>query len=134
MPTRAPGTQAFTRYGAGRDGAVGNHGSTAMYAVIRTGGKQYRVAKDDVIRVEKLEAEAGAKIKLDQVLLVGGKGDPRVGKPLVDGASVTAEVVDQARSRKVIVFKKKRRKNYRRTPGHRQHQTVLKITGISAGA
>ena len=105
-----------------------------MYAVIRTGGKQYRVAKDDVIRVEKLEAESGAKVTLDQVLLVGGKGDPRVGKPLVDGASVTAEVVDQARSRKVIVFKKKRRKNYRRTHGHRQHQTVLKITGIRAGA
>ena len=134
MPTRAPGTQAFTRVGAGRDGAFGNNGSTPMYAVIRTGGKQYRVAKDDVIRVEKLEAEAGASITLDQVLLVGGNGDARVGKPLVDGASVTAQVVDQARTRKLIVFKKKRRKNYRRTHGHRQHQTVLKITGIRAGA
>ncbi len=100
-----------------------------MFAVIKTGGKQYKVAKDDVIRVEKLDAEAGAEVKLDQVLMVGDK----VGAPLVDGAAVTAQVVDQVRADKVIVFKKKRRKNYRRKKGHRQQQTVLRITDI-AGA
>lgn len=103
----------------------------SMYAVLRTGGKQYRVAKDDVIRVERLAGEAGDTLTLDQVLMVGGDS-PRVGAPLVDGASVTATVVEQARSDKIIVFKKKRRQNYRRKKGHRQHETVLRITGIRA--
>lgn len=99
-----------------------------MFAVIKTGGKQYKVAKDDVIAVEKLSGEAGESITFDQVLMVGDK----VGAPVVDGASVTAQVVEQFRADKVIVFKKKRRQNYRRKAGHRQHQTLLKITAISA--
>jgi len=105
-----------------------------MFAVIRTGGKQYRVAKDDVIKVEKLTGEAGDKIDLTDVLMVGGEGTTtKVGAPLIGGASVKAEIVEQGRSRKIIIFKKKRRQNYRRTAGHRQHQTLLKITDIAAG-
>ena len=102
-----------------------------MYAILRTGGKQYRVAENDLIRVERLEANAGDTLTLDQVLMVGGDS-PRVGAPLVDGASVTATVVEQTRSDKIIVFKKKRRQNYRRKRGHRQDLTVLRITGITA--
>ena len=103
-----------------------------MYAVIKTGGKQYRVAKDDVIKVEKLEAEAGSSIDLDQVLLIGGEGDAKVGTPLIDGAKVSATVLEQIKADKIVVFKKKRRKNYRRKKGHRQHLTVLRITDIAA--
>lgn len=102
-----------------------------MYAVVKTGGKQYRVAKDDVIRVEKLDAEAGSKVHLDQVLAVGDDKEHKVGAPFVDGAVVEAEVVDQTRAKKITVFKKKRRQNYRRKKGHRQHQTVLKVVDIS---
>ena len=102
-----------------------------MYAVLRTGGKQYRVAENDLIRVERLPANAGDSITLDQVLMVGGE-TPRIGAPLVDGASVTAEVVEQTRGDKIIIFKKKRRQNYRRKRGHRQDLTVLRITGIQA--
>jgi large subunit ribosomal protein L21 len=98
-----------------------------MFAVIKTGGKQYRVAKDDVILVEKLDGEAGSSVTLDQVLMVGDK----IGSPVVDGASVTATVVEQTRGDKIIVFKKKRRQNYRRKNGHRQHLTVLRITDIA---
>jgi len=105
-----------------------------MFAVIRTGGKQYKVANGDVIRVEKLEAEAGTSITLEDVLMVYGDGKAQVGTPLVAGATVTAEVVEQTRSRKIIIFKKKRRQNYRRKNGHRQHLTVLKITGIKVAA
>lgn len=105
-----------------------------MFAVIRTGGKQYRVAENDVIRVERLDGEAGASVTLDQVLMVGEGEKVTVGAPLVDGASVSAEVVEQGRGPKLIIFKKKRRQNYRRKKGHRQDLTVLKITGISAGA
>ena len=100
-----------------------------MFAVIKTGGKQYRVASGDVIKVEKLEGEAGATIALDQVLMVGDT----IGTPLVAGAAVSAEVIAQDRGPKIIVFKKKRRHNYRRKNGHRQAHTVLRITGISAG-
>jgi len=103
-----------------------------MFAVIRTGGKQYRVAQGDIIKVEHLEAEAGATVTLDQVLMVGEGTDAKVGAPLVAGASVAAEVVAQDRGPKVLVFKKKRRKNYRRKNGHRQDLTVLRITGIDA--
>jgi large subunit ribosomal protein L21 len=104
-----------------------------MFAVIRTGGKQYKVAKDDVIVVERLTAEPGSKIQLDDVLMVGEDGQaPSVGAPLLDGAAVTAEVVEQTRGDKIIVFKKKRRHNYRRTYGHRQDLTVLRITDIVA--
>ncbi len=105
-----------------------------MHAVIRTGGKQYRVAKNDVIRVERLDAEPGAEISLDEVLMVEGDRGVTVGAPLVAGATVKAEVVEQTRAAKIIVFKKKRRKNYRRKNGHRQDLTVLKITDIAARA
>ena len=101
-----------------------------MYAVIQTGGKQYRVAKDDVIAVEKLAAESGEKIAFDKVLMVGGDGAAKVGAPLLDGAVVEGEVVEQRRADKIIVFKRKRRKGYRRTAGHRQHETVVRITEI----
>lgn len=101
-----------------------------MYAVIRTGGKQYKVSEDDVIRVERLTAEAGDTIELNEVLMVGGDGTPRIGTPLVDGAMVAAEVVEQTRAGKIIVFKKKRRQNYRRKKGHKQHLTELRILGI----
>ena len=103
-----------------------------MYAVIKTGGKQYRVAKDDVIVVERLAGLAGDKIELDQVLMLDDGKAPTLGTPLVDGARVAATVLDQSRGEKIIVFKKKRRKNYRRTMGHRQDLTVLRITNILA--
>ena len=104
-----------------------------MYAVIKTGGKQYRVGNGDVIKVERLAGEVGQKIAFDQVLMVGGEGDGavQIGSPLVVGAQVTAEVLEQARAPKIIVFKKKRRKNYRRKRGHRQLQTVLRIRDIA---
>ncbi|CAK0771266.1 50S ribosomal subunit protein L21 [Azospirillaceae bacterium] len=105
-----------------------------MFAVIRTGGKQYKVASGDVIRVERLAAEPGAAIRLDEVLMVaGGEAAPLIGSPTVGGASVSAEVVAQARGPKLIVFKKKRRQNYRRKNGHRQDITILRITGVSCG-
>ena len=103
-----------------------------MYAVIKTGGKQYRVSPGDVIVVEKLLGEAGAKVKLDHVLMVGEDGkDPEVGAPLISSAAVNCEVLDQSRSDKVIVFKKKRRQGYKRTKGHRQEQTVLRVLDIN---
>jgi len=106
-----------------------------MFAVIRTGGKQYKVAKDDVISVEKLAGEPGAVIELAEVLMIGEGAEVTTGRPLLAGASVAATVVQQARAPKIIVFKKKRRHNYRRKKGHRQHQTVLRIGEIrSAGA
>jgi large subunit ribosomal protein L21 len=103
-----------------------------MFAVIKSGGKQYKVAKNDVIRVEKLDAEAGASIDLNEVLMVGDDKSQTVGVPLVDGASVSATVLEQMRDRKIIIFKKKRRQNYRRKNGHRQHLTVLRIDDILA--
>ena len=103
-----------------------------MFAVIRTGGKQYTVAQGDVIAVEKLAGEPGATIELPEVLMVGEGADAKAGTPLVAGASVSATVVEQGRAAKIIVFKKHRRQNYRRKKGHRQHQTVLRVTGITA--
>ncbi len=103
-----------------------------MYAVIKTGGKQYKVASGDVLRVEKLEGEAGQNIIFDQVLLVDDAGKITIGAPLVAGASVTAQIVAQARDPKILVFKKKRRHKYRRKNGHRQLQTVLHVTDIKA--
>lgn len=103
-----------------------------MYAVVKTGGKQYRVAKDDVIVVEKLAADAGSALELDQVLILDDGKETVVGTPLVDGARVAATVLDQTRGDKVIVFKKKRRKDYKRKKGHRQDLTVLRITDILA--
>lgn len=104
-----------------------------MFAVIKTGGKQYKVAAEDVISVEKLNAEAGDTIEIADVLMVGGDGAAQVGAPLVEGATVAAEVVEQTRGNKILVFKKKRRKNYRRKAGHRQDLTVIKITEILTG-
>jgi large subunit ribosomal protein L21 len=106
--------------------------TTIMYAVIKTGGKQYKVASGDVILVEKLEAEAGKNITLAEVLMIGDGANITVGAPTVKGASVAAEVVEQVKADKVIIFKKNRRHNYRRKRGHRQKLTALKITGINA--
>ncbi len=101
-----------------------------MFAVIKTGGKQYKVVEDQIVIVEKLAAAAGDSVAFDQVLLVGDDAKTTLGAPYVAGASVTAEVVEQARGDKIVVFKKKRRQNYRRRNGHRQHETVLRITEI----
>lgn len=103
-----------------------------MYAIIKTGGKQYRVSEGQTLRVEKLDGEKGDSVRLDTVLLVGGEGETRIGKPTVDGAAVDAQIVRQGRAKKIIVFKKKRRKGYHKKQGHRQAFTELKITGISA--
>jgi large subunit ribosomal protein L21 len=103
-----------------------------MFAIVKTGGKQYRVTENNVIRVEKLDVEAGAKVALDQVLMISDGKKTTVGLPVIKGAKVEATVLEQMRDRKVIVFKKKRRHNYRRKKGHRQHLTVLKITKIVA--
>ena len=102
-----------------------------MFAVVKTGGKQYKVSEGDVIQVEKLEGEVGAAVTLDQVLMVGENEDVQVGTPMLDGNQVTAEITEQLKDKKIIVFKKKRRKNYRRKNGHRQLVTRLKITKIS---
>ncbi|MBM3513843.1 MAG: 50S ribosomal protein L21 [Alphaproteobacteria bacterium] len=99
-----------------------------MFAVIKTGGKQYRVSKDDVLAVEKLIGDAGASVVFDHVIMVGDK----VGKPKIDGAKVTGTVVRQFRDDTKLVFKKRRRKHYRRRNGHRQHLTLVKITEIAA--
>ena len=103
-----------------------------MFAVIRTGGKQYRVRKDDKILVEKIEANQGDKINIDNVLFVSDGTTIKAGAPLVAGAKVSATVVAQARGPKVIIFKKKRRQNYRRKRGHRQDLTLIQITDIKA--
>src|SRR5579872_7127246 len=103
-----------------------------MFAVIRTGGKQYRVTQDAVLKVEKLEAEAGASVTFTDVLAVGGAGGLTLGAPTVAGASVTATVIAQDRLDTVIIFKKRRRQNSRRKNGHRQRVTVLRVGGISA--
>lgn len=104
-----------------------------MYAVIQTGGKQYRVAPGDVIDVEKLPVEEGAELTLDQVLLVGTEGETRVGRPLLEGVRVVAKVLKNGRAPKVLIFKIKRRKNYRRKQGHRQAFTRLSIQDIQVG-
>ena len=103
-----------------------------MFAVIRTGGKQYKVAKDDLVSIEKLEGEAGSAVTFGEVLMVGGDA-VKTGLPLVSGASVTAEIVEQGKGEKVIAFKKRRRKDSRKKRGHRQCFTKVKITDIHAG-
>ena len=101
------------------------------YAVIRTGGKQYRVCEGDLVKLEKLTGEVGEKITLADVLFIGGNGEEaKIGSPLVENASVSGQIVSQAKAKKVLVFKKKRRKSYSRQRGHRQHQTTLRITAI----
>ncbi len=104
-----------------------------MYAVIATGGKQYRVSQGDTIDVEKLGAEVGAEVKFDQVLLVGTDSETKIGQPTVPGALVVGKVVENGRAPKVLVFKIKRRKNYRRKQGHRQAYTRVAIQGIQVG-
>jgi large subunit ribosomal protein L21 len=105
-----------------------------MFAVLATGGKQYKVAKGDTIQVEKLAGEVGDQVELANVLMVVDDDDNvNVGKPVLEGASVKAEIVDQGRHRKIIIFKMKRRKNYRRKAGHRQPFTALKIVDIAQG-
>lgn len=101
-----------------------------MYAVIRTGGKQYRVAPDEILNIEKISGEVGDVVQISEVLMIGGEGDPSIGSPLIDGASVAAEVIEQGRDKKIIVFKKKRRHNYRRKAGHQQDITTIRITEI----
>jgi large subunit ribosomal protein L21 len=102
------------------------------YAVIRTGGKQYRVSEGETIKVEKLSGDVGDKVTLGEVLFVGGNGEVKIGSPVVTEARVTGEIVNQGRAKKILVFKKKRRKSYSRQRGHRQYQTTLKITAIEA--
>jgi large subunit ribosomal protein L21 len=102
-----------------------------MYAVIKTGGKQYRVQPGDLLVVEKLDGDVGAEVAFDQVLMLGGEdGGVTVGAPVVDGAVVRATLVETRKGDKVKVFKKIRRQGYRRTKGHRQHETVLRVTGL----
>jgi large subunit ribosomal protein L21 len=123
---------------AARNGSGGAEGrgtkdeEPTMYAVIKTGGKQYRVSADDVIEIEKIDGEAGAKITFGDVLMVGDEGQLQVGKPLVAGAAVEAEVIEQKKAPTIIVFKKIRRQNYRRRNGHRQPLTKIRILGIKA--
>ena len=104
-----------------------------MYAVVKTGGKQYRVEKGSTLVVEKLDASAGDKITLDEVLMVGGDKSVTVGTPTVSGATVTATVEEQLKDDKIIIFKKKRRQNYRRKNGHRQRLTKITVTDIKQG-
>jgi len=101
------------------------------YAVIRTGGKQYRVAPGEIVRVERLAGEVGAPVEFAEVLLTADDAAVRVGTPLVEGVRVRAEIVAQGRAKKILVFKKKRRKNYRRRRGHRQSITTLRVTEIA---
>lgn len=103
-----------------------------MYAVIKTGGKQYKVSPGDVIRVEKIPGEPGQEVELTEVLLVGDGAEVKIGQPVLEGAKVVAVIKDQGRSRKIIIFKKKRRKNYKRKRGHRQYYTDLEIKEIQA--
>ena len=103
----------------------------AMYAVVRTGGKQYRVAKDDTILVERIAADEGAEVILDDVVMLGDGDKVTIGTPRVEGAAVSATVVSQTRGPKIIIFRRKRRKNHRRTQGHRQDLTLLKINAIA---
>ena len=102
-----------------------------MYAVIKTGGKQYKVAEGDLLKIEKIAGAVGDSVEFDQVLMVGGD-DVKVGTPLVDAAKVKAKIVEQGKAKKIRVFHMKRRKTYRKVYGHRQPLTRLKITGIEA--
>ena len=103
----------------------------AMYALVRTGGKQYRVSKDDTILVERISADEGAQVILDDVVMLGDGDKVTIGTPRVDGAAVSATVMRQTRGPKIIIFRRKRRKNHRRTQGHRQDLTLLKINAIA---
>ena len=102
------------------------------YAVIRTGGKQYRVSEGDLVKVEKLKGEVGEQVTLADVLFIGDSGTVKIGTPVVANARVVGEIVGQGKAKKIVVFKKKRRKSYSRQRGHRQQETTLKITGIES--
>ena len=104
------------------------------YAVIRTGGKQYRVTQGELLRVESLSGEIGSEITFSEVLLTSAEGNIQIGAPLISGASVSAQVVEHGKEKKIIVFKKKRRKGYRRKRGHRQHFTAVQVKSINLGA
>ena len=106
----------------------------AMYALVKTGGKQYRVTKDDTILVERITAEEGAEVILNDIVMLGDGDKVTIGTPKVDGAAVSATVVRQTRGPKIIIFRRKRRKNHRRTQGHRQDLTLLKINDIAEDA
>ena len=103
-----------------------------MYAVLTTGGKQYKVEEGDVLRIEKISGEVGAAVSFDKVLMFSDGETVRVGSPLIDGISVSGHIVEQDKSKKILVFKYKRRKNYRRKQGHRQPYTAVKIDSITA--
>ena len=103
-----------------------------MYAVIATGGKQYKVEAGQVLRLEKLAGEVGQTVELSPVLMVGGEGEPKIGQPFLEGSSVKATIIEQGKAKKVVVFKKKRRKGYRVKRGHRQHYTAVRIEDIPA--
>ena len=103
-----------------------------MYAVVAAGGKQYKVIEGDVLRVEKIAGEVGDQVSFDQVLMVGEGEDVRIGRPVVDGVLVKGKIVEQGKNKKIIVFKFKRRKRYRRKQGHRQPFTAIKIDAIEA--
>lgn len=103
-----------------------------MYAVVANGGKQYKLEPGEVLRLEKMTGEVGDKISLSPVLMVGGEGEPKIGQPHLDGAAVEATIIEQGKARKVLIFKKKRRKGYRVKRGHRQHFTAVRVDGITA--
>lgn len=117
---------------AAEQSRVASGANATAYAIIETGGKQYRVTVGDTLSVEKLPVEAGSDITFDRVLMVGGDGSPRVGTPLVAGATVQAQVAEQYRGPKIVVFKYKPKKRYRRRTGHRQSLTRVAITAINA--
>lgn len=104
-----------------------------MFAVIKTGGKQYKVTTDEIVIIEKLDVEPGQEVSFDEVLMVGGDA-VKIGAPTVPGAKVTGQLMEQIQGEKVIIFKKRRRHNYRRKRGHRQELSVVKIQAIEAGA
>lgn len=101
-----------------------------MYAIIKTGGKQYKVAEGETVQVEKLDAEIGAEVVFDEVLTVVNDADVKIGKPVVEGAKVTAKIVEQGKAEKIFVFKYKAKSNYRKRQGHRQPFTAVEITKI----
>jgi large subunit ribosomal protein L21 len=103
-----------------------------MYAVIKTGGKQYRVEQGTTLAIERLDGDPGAPVTFDEVLLIGSESETRLGRPTIDGASVTGTIVEQGRAKKIIVFKFRRRKNYKRKKGHRQYFTRVRIDAIAA--
>jgi large subunit ribosomal protein L21 len=125
--------RAFFILRAGHRDGRGTRSVNAMYAVIKTGGKQYKVAVDQVVEIEKLEGDAGTKVQFGEVLLFGnGEGVSKVGVPFLAGATVEGEIVAQGKADKILIVKKKRRQNYRRKNGHRQPFTRVKITSIAA--